>query len=301
MFLPFLLLAGAASWAGAGKGVTPRAARMAGGLSPDAAALVRDLARLDAAILLAVPWHAGTWAALRATAEATRPGALRWDLVAAFWAALKQSAPTAVVQAAQAYLRESRPALPPTPEAQKIVDKWVAEHPRPGGWSGASWAEATAVAEASEPGILAGWRKALGLPSLDGAGTAAVAAAKVLGPLVLAVVGTYAVSRLWPRSQAPRRNPRSLRADRDGYTAFHWGRRPGRTLRLRAPMLRPGETAAEAGRLDAVEYTSDKADGAHRYRHEFGPRTKPRLAWDSVGGLHVLGGTYVVTEKGIEG
>jgi len=55
------------------------------------------------------------------------------------------------------------------------------------------------------------------------------------------------------------------------------------------------------GTLEELTYKSDKFDNRKRlYLHKFG-NTKPVLAAGPDGRLYIVGGDYVITEKGIEG
>lgn len=86
----------------------------------------------------------------------------------------------------------------------------------------------------------------------------------------------------------------------DRFERLHWGR-PARkvtTHEMRAP-----RALAELGRLEAVEYfTNKKGDGPSIYRHAFGEEggRKPRLAVDvETDRLVIVGGDYTVEDRGI--
>jgi len=76
---------------------------------------------------------------------------------------------------------------------------------------------------------------------------------------------------------------------------------PGRLLRVRHPRLMP-EAVAELGRLVGVIYRSDRATPGQPRTYLHFMRDPPRLVSDAAGKqLYVVGGTYKVTSRGIEG
>lgn len=94
------------------------------------------------------------------------------------------------------------------------------------------------------------------------------------------------------------------RADKE-YEATHWGRRPPHGLVVvDAADPRSGETFVVLGRLYAVTYETRKGKdrGPTLYEHVFS-KTRPLLCYSQKQGgrLIIGGGTYKVTERGIEG
>lgn len=85
------------------------------------------------------------------------------------------------------------------------------------------------------------------------------------------------------------------------FDELHWGIPARKQSRVRRPEL--GAALTELGRLDAIEYTTNKrGDGPSTYRHEFGEDggRKPRLAVDPASrDLAIVGGAYKVERKGI--
>jgi len=93
-----------------------------------------------------------------------------------------------------------------------------------------------------------------------------------------------------------------LRAAKAFREDFHWGIPARKVARKKvAPTPR---VLVELGKLHAVEYkTHKKGDGPSVYHHDFGEETgrRPTLAMDAENGsLHVVGGEYRVTDRGIE-
>jgi hypothetical protein len=87
---------------------------------------------------------------------------------------------------------------------------------------------------------------------------------------------------------------------RDAYREFHWGV-PARKVDRRAVSPRP-TVLVGLGTLHDVTYaTNKKGDGPSLYNHKFEGK-KPLLAMDFDNErLHVVGGSYTVTKRGIEG
>lgn len=84
----------------------------------------------------------------------------------------------------------------------------------------------------------------------------------------------------------------------EAYRDTHGGLEP--TERVRATVRTP-ERLTGLGELLAVEYGTDKGDGAARYRHEFRGNTRPVLTFDERGKLHVVRqGDVYITSHGIE-
>lgn len=88
---------------------------------------------------------------------------------------------------------------------------------------------------------------------------------------------------------------------RERYEGFHWGI-PSRKSRSVKPSPEPGELV-ELGTLEAITYSTRKGkEGFHHWEHEFGEDggRKPVLAMDpSNERLHIVGGSYTVTDDGI--
>jgi len=100
-------------------------------------------------------------------------------------------------------------------------------------------------------------------------------------------------------------NPRGARAAviadaKRAYEGFHWGV-PAKKV-TREDVSPVPKTLIKLGSLQEVVYaTTKKGDGYSFYRHKFEGK-KPVLAMDFDNDrLHVLGGSYTVTERGIEG
>ena len=67
-------------------------------------------------------------------------------------------------------------------------------------------------------------------------------------------------------------------------------------VRMKAPKV-----VLAIGQLDAVDYTTTRDGKVERYRHKFRKSSRPTLAASHDGeSLHVLGGEYEFTERGIE-
>jgi hypothetical protein len=107
------------------------------------------------------------------------------------------------------------------------------------------------------------------------------------------------------RRLAPLRLPRmpapAAKRAADLFSDLHWGIKPKRLARVRAPSA--GPALAELGRLESVEYSTEKqGDGPSIYHHEFGEEggRKPHLAVDpATRDLHIVGGSYTVETGGI--
>ena len=104
-----------------------------------------------------------------------------------------------------------------------------------------------------------------------------------------------------------RRNPGRPRgaAARAEYKKTHWGEAgPRAARRLRVPDVRPSTTLVELGELVAVTYRTRKGGDVRtvNYHHDFKASDRPVLAYSADGkGLYIAGGSYRVTERGIEG
>jgi hypothetical protein len=87
----------------------------------------------------------------------------------------------------------------------------------------------------------------------------------------------------------------------DFYRDFHWGHEAKRSIPVKVP--KTPRTLVQLGRLEAVEYTTNKkGDGPSTYRHKFGEEggRRPRLAVDIESRrLHVVGGDYTIEPRGI--
>jgi len=81
---------------------------------------------------------------------------------------------------------------------------------------------------------------------------------------------------------------------------FHWGIR-AKGLK-KTNVSRVPRALVKLGKLEAVTYsTNKKGDGFSHYEHDFGPTKKPTLAMDIDNKrLHIVGGGYTVTDRGIE-
>jgi hypothetical protein len=87
------------------------------------------------------------------------------------------------------------------------------------------------------------------------------------------------------------------------YQLTHGGDAPARALTVEAPPPVAGALVA-LGELHALSYYTQKGgETAAVYEHTFGEETgeRPFLAVDAAGRLHIIGGVYLVTERGIEG
>lgn len=85
------------------------------------------------------------------------------------------------------------------------------------------------------------------------------------------------------------------------YVRTHWGD-PGAFDRKSSsvPSVKAGALVV-LGELVRVEYRTIKGgDGASTYFHDFGPKSRPTLAFNG-SGLFIAGGGYRVTERGIVG
>lgn len=120
------------------------------------------------------------------------------------------------------------------------------------------------------------------------------------GPTVAelqAIASAARAGRLPPGRVTARRATRYDLSDaRSAYAAFHWGNKPGKTLRFRMPT----GPFFELGKLRKVEYETTK-----RKTHAiwFHPHKKPypRLTATTDGRLGpILGGRARVTPRGIE-
>ena len=84
----------------------------------------------------------------------------------------------------------------------------------------------------------------------------------------------------------------------EAYRDTHGGLEPTESVRA---TVRTPERLTGLGELLAVEYGTDKGDGATRYRHEFQGNTRPVLTFDERGKLHVVRQRDVfITSHGIE-
>ena len=83
------------------------------------------------------------------------------------------------------------------------------------------------------------------------------------------------------------------------YRDFHWGRDADGTAVWEAPLVRPHDVLTELGELVEIAYATTK-DEAAVWVHPFEPR-RPVLASTATGRLVVVGGSYRITARGIEG
>lgn len=105
-----------------------------------------------------------------------------------------------------------------------------------------------------------------------------------------------------PRRTKHRSNPAPGIAEaRDAYQEFHWGIPAHQVLKKQLSPI-PKRPLMSLGKLEAVTYsTAKKGDGFSHYHHEF-EGDKPLLTIDLDNDrLHVVGGSYTVTKRGIEG
>ncbi len=113
---------------------------------------------------------------------------------------------------------------------------------------------------------------------------------------LMAGIAWYATRR---RGRKSRKNPLSSDPEK-AYKQFHWGKKASKTKAV-AVSPAPAGRLVELGTLEAVTYSADKNDGLVDYFHEFG-RKKPVLALDpKTNRLHIVGGGYVVEDRGIVG
>lgn len=87
---------------------------------------------------------------------------------------------------------------------------------------------------------------------------------------------------------------------RDTYDAIRWGQSPDSLQAADAPAVYPGQVLAVLGRLDYVEYFGEKNGAPTLWLHRFEAQ-RPQLAVNHEGKLVVVGGDYVVTDRGIVG
>lgn len=111
---------------------------------------------------------------------------------------------------------------------------------------------------------------------------------------------------LFPERRRAKRNPgKPAHAARAEYEKTHWGETGSRaSRRLRVPDVSPRITLVELGELVAVTYRTRKGGDVRvvNYHHDFKASDRPVLAYSSDGkGLYIAGGSYRVTERGIEG
>ena len=93
---------------------------------------------------------------------------------------------------------------------------------------------------------------------------------------------------------------RALRRADSFYNDFHWGRDAKEIIKTRIKAT--PKVLVSLGELHAVEYKAAKGNGRKvTYRHVF-HKEKPILCSDSRGrDLYIIGGDYIITERGIEG
>jgi len=84
------------------------------------------------------------------------------------------------------------------------------------------------------------------------------------------------------------------------YERMHWGDPASELYASEAPRVRRGDVLAALGELTEISYDTAKAGEHYRWVHEF--RTPlPTLATTEAGRLVIVGGGYVVNERGIVG
>jgi len=95
-------------------------------------------------------------------------------------------------------------------------------------------------------------------------------------------------------------DPRALEA----YELFHWGNQPDELLEVDEEHS-AGETLVALGELTSVVYTTPKgSQELVEWEHEFneeGAGQAPLLCVDEDNRLRIIGGDYIVTNRGIEG
>lgn len=87
---------------------------------------------------------------------------------------------------------------------------------------------------------------------------------------------------------------------RDQYDSIRWGQEPDALIASEAPAVQAGEVLPVLGVLEQVEYSGTKAGEYFLWYHQFDP-DKPYLCVNREGKLVIVGGSYVVTERGIVG
>lgn len=92
-----------------------------------------------------------------------------------------------------------------------------------------------------------------------------------------------------------------LREAVEAYIETHWGELPDHIHEIEDERYE-GSTLVELGELVSVTYRTAKGDEQiHDYEHEFGEEggDPPILAIDEDGRLAILGGDYIINERGI--
>jgi hypothetical protein len=84
------------------------------------------------------------------------------------------------------------------------------------------------------------------------------------------------------------------------FARFHWGDRAAGVTVGHAPIVLPDEVLTVLGVLDRIDYATTKAGERAIWYHHF-KRQKPKLAHTAAGRLIIVGGSYRVTARGIEG
>jgi hypothetical protein len=110
--------------------------------------------------------------------------------------------------------------------------------------------------------------------------------------------GVFTGKKIGPRgsnpvgpTQSEKREARKRYADFTGHRST-----AGRTVNLPTP-----RAALKVGTLDGVLYTTVRDGREESYIHKFRKRSRPTLAVGSNGkSLHVLGGEFEFTDRGIE-
>jgi hypothetical protein len=86
-------------------------------------------------------------------------------------------------------------------------------------------------------------------------------------------------------------------AERRFYTELHEGREPAWVGHVPDPKRYRVEY--ELGELHSVTYRKATPEGNYLYKHDFAPHARPELVTDERGSLHVRGGAYTTTTRGI--
>lgn len=111
-------------------------------------------------------------------------------------------------------------------------------------------------------------------------------------------------NRFTKRKHRRRRNPgnRQVKRAADFYENFHWGERPEKVI-VGADVSPEPDVLSNIGTLVNITYLTSKGGEKAEWTHDFGEEggKRPKLAVDSENNrLHIVGGDYKVTERGIE-
>jgi hypothetical protein len=84
------------------------------------------------------------------------------------------------------------------------------------------------------------------------------------------------------------------------FDRFHWGDEASGVVVGEAPLVLPDEVLTVLGTLDRIDYETHKAGEHAIWYHNF-ESERPILAHTAAGKLVIVGGSYRVTARGIEG